>query len=334
MKKSFKIILVIIFIIILVIVAISIITLKRYKEFMTNMELSEFQEKAEDKNTDTVIIKNKDIFGEDAKTQNLNLIDEFLKKIASSNSEETEISLKICEYKSKETYDEIFIKYTPGNKLEKETENLTICFDSEGNFDEYYKKQFGYYTIIFNNDETTKKEYNKLDWNFKKVTIDNKVNLCLYKHFLEKEELPVICTFDLSETEYEKNIDLSFNQRKDIGIKKVITKEENDEGINVYTFGGDVKILAEEDMVYNLEDALKQNIITIDDILKQASLDTEYGFCESGYYSDGGSIEYLYSDYTILKYNTLDGKGDLVIGFSGQIINKFNDELKKTQFKN
>jgi len=47
-----------------------------------------------------------------------------------------------------------------------------------------------------------------------------------------------------------------------------------------------------------------------------------------GYYYDGGSTEYYYDDYTILKFNSLDGCKDLVIGPSGAIINEVDDMVK------
>ena len=82
----------------------------------------------------------------------------------------------------------------------------------------------------------------------------------------------------------------------------------------------------------SLKEALNCKAITVQDILEQAKQDEKYGFCEKAYYSDGGSIEYLYSDYTILKYNTLDGNKDLVIGMQGAIINQVNRSNYKTEF--
>ena len=37
----------------------------------------------------------------------------------------------------------------------------------------------------------------------------------------------------------------------------------------------------------------------------------------------------MYEDYTILKYSTLDGLKDLVIGYKGQIINEVNKVIDK-----
>lgn len=65
--------------------------------------------------------------------------------------------------------------------------------------------------------------------------------------------------------------------------------------------------------------------------LDQAKLDEKYGICETAFFSDGGSIEYRYKDYTILKFNSLDGNEDLIIGVSGIIIN--NERLKKGNYK-
>lgn len=139
----------------------------------------------------------------------------------------------------------------------------------------------------------------------------------------------IVGTIDLDKPEYEEKVNLHFYQRKDMGINQIINKDESEFDINVYTFGGDSGIIVDGDMVYTLEDALKQNVITIDDILNQAEMDRKFGVCEVGTYIDGGSIEYMYPDYTILKYDNLDGKKDLVIGFSGEIMNKFEEELKK-----
>lgn len=79
-------------------------------------------------------------------------------------------------------------------------------------------------------------------------------------------------------------------------------------------------------MVYKLEDALNQKIITPDDIINQAKMDFKYGLCQEVYYQDGGSTEYRYykqPQYTILKFNTLTNDKDLIIGMGGTIINSY-----------
>ena len=77
-------------------------------------------------------------------------------------------------------------------------------------------------------------------------------------------------------------------------------------------------------MVYKLEDALRKNVITSEDLLKQAQMDSKYGIVQEGYYHDGGSREYRYSEYTIIKLNTLEGEKDLVIGYKDSMLKDYN----------
>ena len=125
----------------------------------------------------------------------------------------------------------------------------------------------------------------------------------------------------MNSSNYTTKYELSYIQRKDLGIKEVGDNGE----YKIKTFGGDVELTVEDDMVYTLDDAIKQGIITCDDILNQCKIDEKYGKCEKAYYSDGGSTEYLYNDYTILKLNTLNGDKDLIIGMHGQIINSYEN---------
>lgn len=295
-------------------------------------KVKDVQDKITTENKDIVIIKNSEFFENNASVENIKLIDDFIEKTSNSRRKILEeISLEIHEYNTKETYNIVKIIYTPGILNNKENEDTIICVSGEG--EEFYKEQFGYYTVIINNDENTKKEYNAFQWSIKRKTVDNKVNIILdVIPFIELEEDVVLCSFDLSQSGYNKIVNLNYYQRKDMGIEKIIDKDKSEFDINVYTFGGEVSVLVDTDMVYFLKDALEQKVITIEDILNQAKLDTKYGICEAGAYSDGGSIEYMYPEYTILKYDNLDGKKDLVIGFKGQIINKFDDELEKTKY--
>lgn len=170
-------------------------------------------------------------------------------------------------------------------------------------------------------------KFDNLRWKIKKKTTENTVQVIFYEYLLELTEIPVICEYTLDNSLYEKKYDLTYMQRKDMGVKQIAKINQFDNtDFEVYTLGGDVTITIEQDMVYSLEDALNQKIITVNSILEQAKLDEEYGICETAFYKDGGSTEYRYKDYTILKFNTLDGNKDLIIGMSDSIIN--NESLK------
>ena len=110
-----------------------------------------------------------------------------------------------------------------------------------------------------------------------------------------------------------------------MGIETIFNFEEYD----VKTFGGDVSIIIENNKTYDLKDALTQEIITPNDILSQVELDSKYGICKKDMYKDGGSLEYCYygevdNQYTILKFNSIDGNKDLIIGMVGPILNLYD----------
>ena len=81
------------------------------------------------------------------------------------------------------------------------------------------------------------------------------------------------------------------------------------------------------DMVYEFKNALQEKVVIIDDILEQAKIDSKYGICEEGAYSDGGTVEYKYENYIIIKYNTLDGNTDLVIAPKGDNMRNLVDDI-------
>lgn len=60
---------------------------------------------------------------------------------------------------------------------------------------------------------------------------------------------------------------------------------------------------------------------------EQALKDKEEGICTFEIYQDGGSEEYYYDEYTILKLNILYGQKDLIIGMKCTIIDLYNKNL-------
>lgn len=124
------------------------------------------------------------------------------------------------------------------------------------------------------------------------------------------------------EIESIKELELNFSQRKDLGLKLVTSYEE----IDVYTYGGDVTITLENDMVYELTEVFSE--ISLEDILNRADFDASAGKCQKLTYIDGGSVEYCYDNFTILKLDTLNGFNEFVIGHKGTIINEVTNKLR------
>lgn len=277
----------------------------------------------QNKNQDEVIIENGII-------QNENKIDEFIDSASNHNASNLQITIIEDEKEEHMKIEFVQGKYDK-QTMSEETNTMNKQIPSANATSEEYQEIYGYYKIMVNDKETGR--YDSLHWNMKRRIKDNKVQVIMESYLLEVTEIPVICEYTLESSNYEKKFELTYIGRKDMGVKRIAENNQFDNlDFGVYTIAGDVSITIEGDMVYSLKEALNCKAITVQDILEQAKQDEKYGFCEKAYYSDGGSIEYLYSDYTILKYNTLDGNKDLVIGMQGAIINQVNRSNYKTEF--
>ena len=115
--------------------------------------------------------------------------------------------------------------------------------------------------------------------------------------------------YELQNTDYIENNHIYYAQRKDMGVDKINSEEEFD----IYVIGGNVTIAKNNEEAKDFSEAIDAKYISIDEILEQAELDSKYGVCRRGLYSDGGTIEYSYQDYTLIKANTLAGNKDFII---------------------
>ena len=71
----------------------------------------------------------------------------------------------------------------------------------------------------------------------------------------------------------------------------------------------------------SLENALKSGKMTIDGILIKANQDASNGKIKSEMYKDGGTTEWYYDTYTIIKCHSLDGNRDVYIGIPEMRLN-------------
>lgn len=229
----------------------------------------------------------------------------------------------------------------PGENDIKNTtssENITIntvAPDKDWTYEDY-QRYYGYFQMTKNDKE---ERFDVYRWGIKRQTTDNTVQVIFYSHTIDLAEIPVIFEYNLDSSLYEKTYDLTYHGRKDMGIEQIAKTNQYDNiDYGLYTIAGDVTVTVEQDMVYSLEDALNEKIISVQSILDQAKEDEKYGICETASYNDGGSIEYRYKDYTILKLNKLDGNKDLIIGYpyyddsQYYIIN--NEQIQNESYKN
>ena len=97
-------------------------------------------------------------------------------------------------------------------------------------------------------------------------------------------------------------------------VYTILDKSETDKyDYNIYGYDGivNIKIDGKE---YYLKEALLENKITMEEIIEKASKDEKDGKITAEMYKDGGSTEYHYDNYTIIKFATLSGNGDVYIG--------------------
>ncbi len=97
-------------------------------------------------------------------------------------------------------------------------------------------------------------------------------------------------------------------------IYTILDKTETDKyDYTIYGYDGSVNIRI-DDKDYSLKEALLENKITMEEIISKANQDEKDGKIKADMYKDGGSMEYHYENYTIIKCHTLDGNRDVYIG--------------------
>ncbi len=111
-----------------------------------------------------------------------------------------------------------------------------------------------------------------------------------------------------------ENFEIVFKDRQPIDsynkIYAILDKSETDKyNYSIYAYDGSVNIKI-DGKEYSLKEALLGNKITMEEIIKKANKD----FPNAVSYDDGGSIEYHYDNYTIIKCHTLNGNRDVYIG--------------------
>ncbi|MEG2235161.1 MAG: DUF3221 domain-containing protein [Clostridia bacterium] len=122
------------------------------------------------------------------------------------------------------------------------------------------------------------------------------------------------------EVKSAENFEIVFYDKhpmKSYKIYTILDKSETDKyDYTIYGFDGSVNVKI-DGKDYSLKEALTENKITMEEIIAKANKD----FPNALTYDDGGSIEYHYENYTIIKIHKLDGNRDVYIGTKDMTIN-------------
>ena len=99
---------------------------------------------------------------------------------------------------------------------------------------------------------------------------------------------------------------------KDLGNNnvKMIAKKGSKMPFDIYTVGMEFKLKL-DGKEYSVKDAISNGILDEDKLLQKLEQDKKDNKSTSEMYKDGGTIIYRYKDYSIVKYNTVDGDEDM-----------------------
>ena len=113
-----------------------------------------------------------------------------------------------------------------------------------------------------------------------------------------------LCDYVESIDNNEYNFEIEFEEDLTKGRQAILLKSENSKyDYDIYSYNGNVNIIIDGEKL-TLRDALLTNKITIEQILEKANKDTDvYKTAYKLGYPDGGSAEYFYENYAILKLN-------------------------------
>ena len=120
--------------------------------------------------------------------------------------------------------------------------------------------------------------------------------------------------------EFELSVKKSNNKKK----TKILNNQElykNNSDFDLYYYGLDEVNIFVDNKTMSLEEALKSGKMTIDGILAKANKDVNNGIIKEERYKDGGTAEWYYEDYTIIKCHSLDGNRDVYIGIPEMRLN-------------
>ena len=170
--------------------------------------------------------------------------------------------------------------------------------------------------LILNNNQEASIGYYDNSKVLQDISFNINENIALVNNGLNyddtEELLEIIKTINITYNSIP-DFEILFYDKNPIESYKVYTildKSETDKyDYNIYGYDGivNIKIAGKE---YSLKEALLENKITMEEIIEKASKDEKDGKITAEMYKDGGSMEYHYDNYTIIKFATNNSFGN------------------------
>ena len=109
--------------------------------------------------------------------------------------------------------------------------------------------------------------------------------------------------------------ELSVMSTDNTHLEKVFTRDASDpNSYNVYYYAASSVTVTLDGEPVELKMALADGKITAAQLLAQAKKDVNAGVCRKEVYDDGGSVEYRYGGYGLLRKYTIEGSGEGIAG--------------------
>ena len=121
-----------------------------------------------------------------------------------------------------------------------------------------------------------------------------------------------------------EDFEISVKKAEKVKKTKILNDMEihkNNSDVNLYYYGLEEVNIKVDNKTMTLEEAIRSGRMTIDGLLVRANKDVSAGIIKSETYKDGGTTEWYYKDYTIIKKHSLDGNRDVYIGISEMRLN-------------
>lgn len=217
-------------------------------------------------------------------------------------------------------------------KIDKENikksneENLELTGDIEySSFVGTVLEETAEYMIVEpNEDEEERKSSDKIQINYgtnhKDYLYGIGRKVVIYYTGYIMESYPAQINTDKISTEGYKDFEITVKKSNDITKKKILNNKDlssDKQDYNLYFYGLDEVNVKVDSKEMSLEEALKSGKMTIEGIIQKANKD----FPKAMTYNDGGSIEYHYKDYSIIKVHKLDENRDVYIGIPEMNLN-------------
>ncbi len=186
-----------------------------------------------------------------------------------------------------------------------------------------------YMIVEPNEDEKERQSSDKIKINYGRDHIDylygiGRKVVIYYTGFI-KETYPAQIDTDNISTDGYRDFVLSVEPSNSKDKTKIINNKDlykNNSDYDLYYYGlNEVNITTIDNKTIPLVNALKSGKITIDGILQKANKDESNGIIKSETYKDGGTTEWYYDTYTIIKRHSLDGNRDVYIGIPEMRLN-------------